>query len=86
MIYVDDLVSALVFVLEKDQSSGEIFVVAEESASTLREVYVEIGKKLGLKQAPKTVPKTLAKLISIPFFIMSKIIGRKFFLTPSDDV
>jgi len=83
MIYVKDLVDALVFVLEHDDSSGEIFIPAEEEAFTLKEVYSEVRKQLGLEGGPKTVPKWIAKVISYPLLIISKLSGKKPLITPA---
>lgn len=61
-IYIDDLVSALVFVLGKKECIGETFIVAEQGRPTLRQIYEEIQKQLGIKRKIKTMPVWLAKL------------------------
>ena len=64
-IYVDDLVSALVFALNKKECIGETFVVAEQDKPTLRELYAEIRKQLGAGEKIKTVPKFVGKAAAI---------------------
>ncbi|MFA4855981.1 MAG: NAD-dependent epimerase/dehydratase family protein [archaeon] len=61
-IYVDDLVSALLFVLGKKECIGETFIVAEQDRPTLRQLYEEMQKQLGIKRKIKTMPVWLAKL------------------------
>ncbi len=64
-IYIDDLVSALVFVLGKKECVGETFVVAEQDKPTLRQLYAEIRKQLGANKKIKTIPKFVAKTAAI---------------------
>ena len=64
-IYVDDLISALVFVLEKKECVGETFVVAEQDKPTLRQLYVEIRKGLNTSGKIKTMPKFVAKIVAV---------------------
>ena len=81
MIYVNDLVNALVVVMEKDNSSGEIFLPAEEKAHTLKEVYTKIRKKLEMRGDPSSVPKWIAIIISYPL-LLTKLIGKKPLISP----
>ncbi len=64
-IYVDDLVSALAFVLNKKECIGETFVVAEQDKPTLRELYVEIRKGLNTSGKIKTMPVWIAKIVAV---------------------
>jgi len=64
-IYVDDLISALVFVLEKKECIGETFIVAEQDKPTLRQLYVEIRKGLNTSEKIKTMPKFVAKIVAV---------------------
>ncbi len=64
-IYIDDLVSALLFVLGKKQCIGETFVVAEQEKNSLRELYAAVQKELGVDTKIRTVPKWLAKLMAL---------------------
>jgi len=64
-IYIDDLVSALVFVLGKKECIGETFVVAEQDKPTLRELYAEIRKQLGTSGKIKAMPKWIAKIAAV---------------------
>lgn len=65
IIYVDDLVDVLVFLLGKEDALVETFIVAGESAPTLKQLYGEIAKQLGIKNNKvKTIPKFIAKIIA----------------------
>ncbi len=64
-IYVDDLVSALVFTLNKKECIGETFVVAEQDKPTLKELYAEIRKGFNKSEKIKTMPKFVAKIVAI---------------------
>lgn len=61
-IYIDDLVSALTFVLEKKECMGETFIVAEKEKHSLLELFTEARKDLGLNEKSKHVPVWLANL------------------------
>ena len=62
VIFVDDLVSALIFVLEKKECMGETFIVAEKEKHSLLELFTEARKGLGLNKKSKSVPVWLANL------------------------
>jgi nucleoside-diphosphate-sugar epimerase len=64
-IYIDDLVSALLFVLGKKECLGETFIVSEQGRPTLRKIYAEIQKQLGIKAKIKTMPAWAAKLFAL---------------------
>ncbi|MFH1587022.1 MAG: NAD-dependent epimerase/dehydratase family protein [Candidatus Diapherotrites archaeon] len=83
MIYVDDLVSAIVFALEQEESSGEIYIVAEEKGKKLRDVYEIIYRELGIKKSVGSMPYSVAKLLSYFSLLKSKILGGKTILTPA---
>ena len=61
-IFLDDLVSALLFVLMKEECFGETFIVAEKEEHSLRDLYAEIQKQLGIEGEIKTVPAAAAKI------------------------
>jgi len=71
-IYVDDLVSALAFVLGKEQCLGETFVVAEKEKHSLLDLYAEIQKQLGIEGEIKTMPVWLAKLGALVYRLEGK--------------
>jgi len=71
-IYIDDLVSSLVFVLGREQAIGEVFIAAEQERPSLLKLYSEIRKQLGLKGKVKTVPVWQAKAIALFYRIRRK--------------
>lgn len=71
-IFVEDLVSALVFVLGKGKCLGEILVVAEREKHSLRQLYAEMQKQLGLEEEIKTVPVWQAKLLASIYSLLGK--------------
>ncbi|AJF60612.1 MAG: NAD(P)-dependent oxidoreductase [Candidatus Diapherotrites archaeon] len=77
VVYVDDLVSALVFLLGKEESIGEVFIVAEEKPMKLRELVLLLKKQLGLKQEIKTIPAFVARIAAFAY----KLFGKKTFLS-----
>ncbi len=82
IIYVDNLVHALVFLLNKEEAIGETYIVAEENASTLREIYDAINEELGRKEPVKSISKTTAKVLSYGGLLSSMITGKKSILLP----
>lgn len=82
MVYVKDVASAMSFVLGKGECIGEIFIVAEENAKTLEEVYMlfqqELGKPGGIKKAPGWAGVLIAHLFSLK----ARVGGKTSFLTP----
>jgi nucleoside-diphosphate-sugar epimerase len=62
-IFADDLVDALLFVLQKEECLGETFIVAEQERHSLRELYAEIQRQLGMEVGIKTVPGFLAPVL-----------------------
>jgi len=71
-IFVDDLVSALVFVLGREKCLGETFVVSEKEKHSLEDIYVAIQEELGLEGEIKAVPVWQAKLLAFFYRIMRK--------------
>lgn len=83
MVYVDDLVSAIAFVLDREESSGEIYIIAEEGGKKLRDVYEIIYGELGIKKSVGSIPYPIAKIISYFSVLKSKLLGGKTILTPA---
>ncbi len=63
LIYVDDMVDALVLAL-KHEAKNEIFNIADGDPKTYREVYQDISDALGVEMPTKTVPVFLAKFLA----------------------
>jgi len=71
-IYIDDLVDAIVFCVEKDSTTGETFVVAEEKALTLEELCIELKKALKLEPRMKKIPFWLGKILARLYITFSR--------------
>lgn len=82
-IYVDDLVDALVFVLGKEETFGEIYNVAEKDEPSLKEIYFEIKKNLGMEMKFKNVPAFLGMLLAYAMSFKAKISGKKSIMLPA---
>jgi len=62
VIHVEDLASALLFVLGRKECMNETFVVAEKEKHSLVELFAEVREGLGLEGKGKSVPAWMAKL------------------------
>ncbi len=80
-IYYKDLVSAIIFVLEREQTEQETFIVAGEEAPTLKELAELIAKELGTNGEIKTVPIWLGKAIALIYGLFYALRGKKFFFS-----
>ncbi len=83
MVYVDDLVDAIIFVLGNEEASGEVYIVAEEGGETLEEIYLEIGRLVGVSEKPVKSPLALARAVALVLWAMSKLTRRRGIITPS---
>jgi len=81
-IYLDDLVSALSFVLGKKECFGEVYVAAGGEKPTLKEIYGMIQKELGAKGKIKSVPVWTGKIFAYAAVLKSKFTGRKTIVLP----
>lgn len=63
-VYIEDIVSALVFVLRKEETFGEIYNIAEEDEPTLKELYFEIKRNLKMKMEFKSIPSFAGMALS----------------------
>ena len=71
-VFIQDLVSAIIFCVEHGETAGETFIVAEENALTLEELCIEIKKALGLKPKMKKIPFWLGKTLAYLYTIFSE--------------
>ena len=71
-IFVEDLVSALVFVLGKEECFGETFLVAEQEKHSLLELYSAIQKQLGISMEIKHISVWKAKLLAFLYSLSGK--------------
>lgn len=82
MIYITDLVNALVFVIEHKKAAGEILNIAEESPHSLKEVIIEIRKALGMNKNQKSVPTFIGKILAYFYLVIGKLFGKKSIVSP----
>ena len=65
MIHVDDLVRAILLVADDDRANGEIFIAADGTPYSSRDIYNAMCNVLG-KSIPKwSVPKSLFDMVSL---------------------
>ncbi len=81
-IYIKDLVSALAFVLAREECFGEVYLAAGEEAPTLKKLYGMIREELGVQGEVKTIPLGLGKVLSIIYLLKSKLTGKKTVVLP----
>jgi len=72
IIFVDDLVDALLFALMNKECMGETFIVAEQEQHSLRELYAEIQRQLGMRVKVKTIPVFAANALSLLYLLRGK--------------
>ncbi len=80
-IYYKDLVNAIVFVLEREQTENETFVISGEEAPSLKELAELIAKELQVNGEIKTVPIWQGKLLAAIMGIVYRLQGKKFFFS-----
>jgi nucleoside-diphosphate-sugar epimerase len=78
LIYIKDMAAAIAFLLNKKQAEGQTYLIAEEKASTLNQVYATIANQLGTTKKPRHVPVFLAKIVAW----FNRLIGKKTLLRP----
>lgn len=76
-IYYKDLVSAIVFVLEREQTEQETFIVAAEECPSLKEIVQLIKAEIGINGETKTIPAWQGKIFSIIFGAIAAFQGKK---------
>ena len=83
LVHVDDLVSAITFLLPDKKGDGEVFIVAEDNPKTLNEVYASIQKELGTTKPIKHLPFLLGKSLSYFMALKRALGGGKTLLLPA---
>lgn len=76
-LYYKDLASAIMFVLEREQTEQETFIVAAEEAPTLKEIVQLIKAEIGVNGETKAVPVWLGKILSAVYGIFFALQGKK---------
>ena len=82
IVYVEDLVEAILGLLGHEEAVGETYIVAEEKASTLREIYAALNEELGRKGPVKTISSLAAKALSYVFLAQGMVTGKKSIVLP----
>src|SRR3989338_5905195 len=82
-IYVKDAASAIKFVLGNENAENENYIVAEERAGTLEEVYGEIANLLNVEIPKKHLPVWRAKLLAHMLLVKAKMQGKKTIIMPA---
>lgn len=68
LIYVDDVVSAAIYLAEQEETTGKIYHLCDDNASTCNELVKILCKHLGIKLPVLHLPRYLARaLIRVPF-------------------
>lgn len=73
--YVDNLVQATLFLIDRMQPGVVVFNYADEPQLTVRKITKIIAAGLG-KSAPLTIPYSLARILAVPFDIAIRLTGR----------
>jgi nucleoside-diphosphate-sugar epimerase len=82
LVHVNDLVSAITFLLPAKKGGGEIFIVAEDNPKTLNQVYAAIQQELGTTKPIKHMPLFLGKLLALFMAFKKSLLGGKTLLLP----
>ncbi|MDD5772311.1 MAG: NAD-dependent epimerase/dehydratase family protein [bacterium] len=80
VIFVEDLVKAILFAMEKKEAAGEIYFVSDETVYKLKEILSEIKKTLDKKTFPLVVPDFLLFFVAIISEFISGLFGKATFL------
>lgn len=75
--YVENLVHATLFLMERVKSGVTIFNYSDEPQLTTREIGDAIAKGLG-KKIGLTIPKSIGVLAGLPFDLAIKVTGKNF--------
>jgi nucleoside-diphosphate-sugar epimerase len=80
-IYYKDLVNAILFVLEREQTEQETFIVAGEETPSLLELVELIKAEINLKTKTKNIPVWQGKMLGAIYGIIAALQGKKNFLS-----
>lgn len=64
MVYVSDVVDAMILASEKEEAMGECFVIGHEVSSTYREILDIVAEVLGVRTPRWSVPYAVAKPVA----------------------
>jgi UDP-glucose 4-epimerase len=81
LLYVEDLASAIVLCLEKEESIGQTYIIASEERISLENLYKTIQSVLGIKNDPKRIAVWQAKLLAKMLAVKAKITRTRTIIT-----
>jgi len=76
-VFIDDVVSAISFIIERNDLIGEDFIIAEENPLTLNEIVIEIKRQLKMKEKIKRLPLIVGQILAFFYGLIAKISGKK---------
>jgi len=79
MVYVSDVVEALILASEKREAIGEKFVIGYENSPTYREIFETLSDCLGVEPPRWSVPAGLARFFSAIIQKGAELLGLDFF-------
>jgi nucleoside-diphosphate-sugar epimerase len=80
VIFVEDLVRAVLFAMEKKEAEGETYFVSDETVYKLKEILEEIKKGLNKNTVPLTIPDFLLFIIAFISEFVAGLFGKATFL------
>lgn len=80
VIFVEDLVRAVLFVMEKKEAEGETYFVSDETVYRLREILSQIKKTLDKKTFPLVIPDFLLFTAAVISEFLAGLFGKSTFL------
>lgn len=83
IVFLQDLIDAMAFVLGKKDTIGETFVVAQDDALTFRQICGEIQKNAGIKNKIWSIPLWVGKMALSLNAIALKLLGKNALILPA---
>ncbi|MEW6086796.1 MAG: NAD-dependent epimerase/dehydratase family protein [bacterium] len=80
VIFVEDLVKAVLFIMESKEAEGETFFISDGTVYKLKEILTEIKKALNKKTIPFFIPDFLLYFIAFISEFTTELFGKATFL------
>lgn len=80
VIFVEDLVRSILFVMEKKEAEGEIYFVSDETVYKLKEILKEIKKALNKKTFSLIIPDFMLFIVAVISEFIAGSLGKATFL------
>ena len=80
VIFVEDLVRSILFVMGKKEAEGETYFVSDETVYKLKEILDEIKKALNKKTFPLIIPDFLLYIVAVISEFIAGLFGKATFL------